>query len=328
MSWQASTHVRDLDPRRYAHVLNGSDRAVLFVLATFHDPEKGCAWPSIATIADKAYVSESTARRCVRRCEKAGILHIEERKTPKGQRTHRFRFCGLDPLPVEGAPPVVVTPPTDGNLTPRLGVELTPSPLPEGQGLGVTAATEVGCRPGDTRDVIENADHRLDATTLPLQEDVPPLDPAAACLVDMPSTVAGVVGRVRQVLDADHRDVSALDDRAARYAWAYDVAAPAAAEKYASVPGVSVALIRAAIVEHAAAALLPNLEPRQLERLNSAVTQHGSAAIHLMPVAARNATKDRVSYLKTCCAERVGDAAGTTDVLRLVSRVANTLAAQ
>lgn len=55
----------------------GTDRLILLAIADSADDDGGNAWPSEATLADKAKVSERTVRRSIRSLEEMGVLTVE-----------------------------------------------------------------------------------------------------------------------------------------------------------------------------------------------------------------------------------------------------------
>lgn len=59
--------------------IKGRDRLVLTVLASHADKNGGRAWPSVATIAVKANVSQRTVQYALRRLEKAGVIMVTAR---------------------------------------------------------------------------------------------------------------------------------------------------------------------------------------------------------------------------------------------------------
>lgn len=65
--------------------LAGNHKVVLLVLADHHDDERGICFPSVGRIAGRAYVSESTAVRCLRDLEVGGYLSRQERFTSEGR---------------------------------------------------------------------------------------------------------------------------------------------------------------------------------------------------------------------------------------------------
>lgn len=103
----------------------GAARLVLIALAN-HADATGWCWPSMATIAREARMSEDTARRAVRALELAGGLEVH---LGGGRRSNRYRLvmpppadCGGTPRAPAGAPPA----PVQGE--PSLNRQQTPQP--------------------------------------------------------------------------------------------------------------------------------------------------------------------------------------------------------
>ena len=68
---------------------NGNDRLLLLAIADVADDDGDNAWPSIATLADKATVSERTVQRRIQKLEELGCLTVHRGAGRHG--THRYR---------------------------------------------------------------------------------------------------------------------------------------------------------------------------------------------------------------------------------------------
>ncbi|WP_420406925.1 helix-turn-helix domain-containing protein [Hoeflea sp.] len=123
--------------------VKGSDLLVLLALSDFANDD-GVCWPSMATIAEKARISERSAQRACRAMADSGLIEIEENSGPKG--ANRYRII-LDAAPRDGGEPAgkggaKLSPPAEGEGGDKSGAR------------GVTNATGGGDT-GVTRTVIE-----------------------------------------------------------------------------------------------------------------------------------------------------------------------------
>ena len=100
MSWRASGYVKRLRLN-----LTRSEKFLLLCLADYYDEERACAWPSVATLAADALMSERQARSCIGRLEASGYLHVV--RIPG--RISLYQLPGLD----SGAIPAVVQNPAE-----------------------------------------------------------------------------------------------------------------------------------------------------------------------------------------------------------------------
>jgi len=79
------------------------EKLVALTIADFADDE-GKAWPSLATIARKSSLSESSVRRHLRKLESAGILQVIPRKDKTGRDTSsliKIAGEGVNLLPLQ-----------------------------------------------------------------------------------------------------------------------------------------------------------------------------------------------------------------------------------
>jgi hypothetical protein len=73
--------------------VKGSDLLVLLALSDFANDD-GICWPAMATIADKARISERSAQRACRAMAESGLIEIEENSGPKGANRYRIILGG------------------------------------------------------------------------------------------------------------------------------------------------------------------------------------------------------------------------------------------
>jgi len=92
MSFAALTQALNLPER-----IIGPARMVAVALADHMSPNPAldnaiCCWPSIATIAKKAGMSESTTRRAIKLLTDAGVITVEHRRDQATNRTNLYRW--------------------------------------------------------------------------------------------------------------------------------------------------------------------------------------------------------------------------------------------
>jgi len=78
--------------------LDGSEKGVLYALEAhvgYADRDEGWCWPSVASIAHGAGVSERTAHRALRRLETLGWVEIVRRHNPDGQTSSRYKITPI-----------------------------------------------------------------------------------------------------------------------------------------------------------------------------------------------------------------------------------------
>lgn len=102
------------------NLTKAGELTVMLALADFADDDGFC-WPAIPTIARKARMSETTARRWVHDLESRGLLKIGYNEARRGANTYRLYPAGRDaviasaksgadtPVKSEGATPVNLT---------------------------------------------------------------------------------------------------------------------------------------------------------------------------------------------------------------------------
>src|SRR5437773_9055000 len=97
MSWQASAHVRAMLIAPDGKRLSRTEKLLLFVLADFHNVEKGFAFPSLRSIARDALLSKRQAQRVIRCLESKGVIEIESRTRENGSITSsRYTFPNVN----------------------------------------------------------------------------------------------------------------------------------------------------------------------------------------------------------------------------------------
>ena len=92
MSFAALTQALNLPER-----IIGPARMIAVALADHMSPNPAldnaiCCWPSIATIAKKAGMSESTTRRAIKLLTDAGVITVEHRRDQTTNRTNLYRW--------------------------------------------------------------------------------------------------------------------------------------------------------------------------------------------------------------------------------------------
>lgn len=92
MSFAALTQALNLPER-----INGPARMIAVALADHMSPNPAldnaiCCWPSIATIAKKAGMSESTTRRAIKLLTDACVITVEHRRDQATNRTNLYRW--------------------------------------------------------------------------------------------------------------------------------------------------------------------------------------------------------------------------------------------
>lgn len=70
----------------------GGDLLVLLAIADFAD-DSGIAYPSVATLGQKARLTDRNVQRAIRRLISVGELVIEERQGPRGTHLYRVTDC-------------------------------------------------------------------------------------------------------------------------------------------------------------------------------------------------------------------------------------------
>lgn len=104
MSWQAVVYVRDL------RGLTGTEKAVAYSIAARHDTASDVAWPSVATIAEDAGLTDRAVKKAIKSMRERGVLGVEVQWDEAGDRaSNRYRFPLLGVVnvvhhPVNGVP--------------------------------------------------------------------------------------------------------------------------------------------------------------------------------------------------------------------------------
>jgi DNA-binding MarR family transcriptional regulator len=78
-----------IDALRHAHDISHAALLVLLAITAYVEEHGAPAYPSQATLAKDAGVTERYIEACVQECEQAGYLHVERRREP-GKRPRNF----------------------------------------------------------------------------------------------------------------------------------------------------------------------------------------------------------------------------------------------
>lgn len=89
MSNQATTWVHSVT---LASPLGPTERSALYFLCFRHNAKTGECYPSMATIAEHAGVSERRAREAIRNLEDAGLIHSIRRVGQAGNSSNQYNF--------------------------------------------------------------------------------------------------------------------------------------------------------------------------------------------------------------------------------------------
>lgn len=79
----------------WEHDIQGSHRDVLLILADHADHDTHEAWPTVATIAWKAGISERQTQYCLRALERDGVIELTERESPHRGRKYWINLQAL-----------------------------------------------------------------------------------------------------------------------------------------------------------------------------------------------------------------------------------------
>jgi hypothetical protein len=92
----ASGYAKSLTSAPNGERLNQREKLLLMILADSHNTDRGCAWPSVATLAHECLMDERLTRRTIASLESKMIL---ERVHPENQgrgNITEYRFLGLE----------------------------------------------------------------------------------------------------------------------------------------------------------------------------------------------------------------------------------------
>jgi Helix-turn-helix domain len=97
MSWSATAYVKKLKAAPDGTPLTKGQKLLLFVLADYHNEERGYAWASLTRIATESLLSRSGVIRAIKTLQIKGILHIiRDLNASKTRVTNRYQFHGID----------------------------------------------------------------------------------------------------------------------------------------------------------------------------------------------------------------------------------------
>ena len=98
MSSAAKLYTKHLKKSPDGRPITRSEKLVLCLLADDHNEDKGCAWPSVENLAQRALMTRDNCRRVLRRLESLGLLENNPRLRENGGRSSsEYRFVELDP---------------------------------------------------------------------------------------------------------------------------------------------------------------------------------------------------------------------------------------
>ncbi len=100
MSWVAASYVKKLRVAPNGEAITKGEKLVLFVLADYHNEEKGYAWASLSHLADESLHSRHGVILTLQSLEKKGVLCVNRSTEAATKRvTNRYRFPGLESSP-------------------------------------------------------------------------------------------------------------------------------------------------------------------------------------------------------------------------------------
>lgn len=89
MSWRATSYVTSIVDN-----ITPAEKLVLLVLSNYFSDRKHAAWPSVATLARQALMSERHARRLLKKLAGKGFISIQQ---SAGRRSNSYTFPGYQP---------------------------------------------------------------------------------------------------------------------------------------------------------------------------------------------------------------------------------------
>ena len=97
MSSAAQKYVKHLKESPDGRSITRSEKLVLCLLADDHNEDKGCAWPSVESLAGRALMTRDNCRRVLRKLETLGLIESNPRLRENGGRSSsEYRFVELD----------------------------------------------------------------------------------------------------------------------------------------------------------------------------------------------------------------------------------------
>ncbi len=110
MSWAATAYVKHLRVRPDGKILTKAQKLVLFVLADYHNEDRGDAWASLGHLAYHSMHTRSGLIRVLRTLELHGIISVSrDPQATKTRVTNRYTFPGLTPIASDHRSPGLVT---------------------------------------------------------------------------------------------------------------------------------------------------------------------------------------------------------------------------
>ena len=99
MSWSATAYVKLLRQTHDGKLLTKAQKLVLFVLADYHNDERGDAWTSLRHLASASLHTVSGVIRVLRVLEQKGVIHIvRDPNATKTKVTNRYQFPAIDTI--------------------------------------------------------------------------------------------------------------------------------------------------------------------------------------------------------------------------------------
>jgi hypothetical protein len=97
MSWKATAYVKPLKTAPDGALFTRSEKLLLLILADYHNEEKGCAWPSAATLAKDTLMTTRHVRTLLGRVRQKGVLCVSKRLSGEGDfDTNVYHFHEID----------------------------------------------------------------------------------------------------------------------------------------------------------------------------------------------------------------------------------------
>ncbi len=100
MSWAATSYVKKLRSAPNGEAITKGEKLVLFVIADYHNDERGDAWASMARLAFESLHSRRGVVKTVQALERKKVLSVYRSPDAATKRiTNRYRFPALEAPP-------------------------------------------------------------------------------------------------------------------------------------------------------------------------------------------------------------------------------------
>lgn len=97
MSWAATAYVKNIRLSQDGKKITKAQKLVLFVLADYHNEERGDAWASLRRIAEESLHTVSGTIRVIYRLEELGLIRvIRDPNAAKTRIANRYIFAALE----------------------------------------------------------------------------------------------------------------------------------------------------------------------------------------------------------------------------------------